>query len=616
MSILETIDSREALCALDDGELRLLCEEIRSFLVRSVSQTGGHLASNLGVTELAVAIERVFDTSTDRLVFDVGHQSYVHKLLTGRREAFGELRRFGGISGFPKPSESQTDAFVAGHASTAVSTALGMARARTLQKQSYHVIALIGDGAMTGGTAYEAMNDAGESNEPLIVILNDNGMSICPNVGGVAKHLRSLRTRPGYFRLKRAYRSFTEVVPGGRALYRVTHRLKERIKRRVLNHTLFDEMGFEYYGPIDGHDLRKLEYMLRLAKSCERPVLLHVITKKGKGYRPAEENPDVFHGIGRFDPATGKTIGMTSEPCFSDVFGETLCLAAEQDPRICAVTAAMPGGTGLTEFSARFPERFFDVGIAEEHAVAMAGGLAKQGMLPVVAIYSTFLQRAYDMLLQDVAMLNLHVVFAIDRAGLVGEDGETHHGVFDVGYLRSVPNMQILCPANDAELRVMLRRALLDMTGPVAVRYPRGRQGEYCAVAASPVLREGTDITLVSYGTLVNHLLDAADLLQMDGISAEVIKLDRIKPLDVSPVLRSARKTGCLLVAEETVCAGCVGKELLAALNDADERVPVRLCNLGDRFITHGAARELYRLAGLDAAALAEAAKEVCANEA
>lgn len=612
MSYLEQINSREALCALNYAQLEQLCGEIRSFLVQNLAQTGGHLASNLGVTELTVAIERVFDTKTDRLVFDVGHQSYVHKILTGRRDDFSSLRRFGGISGFPKPSESPCDAFVAGHASTAVSTALGMARARTLQKENYHVIALMGDGAMTGGTAYEAMNDAGESNEPLIVILNDNGMSICPNVGGVAKHLRSLRTRPGYFRLKRAYRSAMGVLPGGKALYRATHRLKERVKQRVLNHTLFDEMGFEYFGPVDGHDLEKLEYMLRLVRDCERPVLLHVITRKGRGYRPAEQSPDVFHGIGKFDPATGQS-APSAAPSFSAVFGRELCAIAEKNPRVCAVTAAMPAGTGLMAFSERFSERFFDVGIAEGHAVAMAGGLAKQGMIPVVAVYSTFLQRAYDMILQDAAMLKLHVVFAVDRAGLVGEDGETHHGVFDIGFLRSVPNMRIFCPANEAELRAMLRTAILECDGPVAVRYPRGCEGIYREISASPVLRAGTDVTLVGYGTLINELLAAAQLLEEENLSAEVVKLDMVKPLALAPVLASVKKTGRLLVAEEALCAGCVGKELLAALQGTPCRV--RLCNLGDRFITHGSVRELYRLSGIDAASLAQTAREVC-NEA
>ena len=611
MDLLNKINSREDLCALDAQELTQLCEELRQFLVQNVAKTGGHLAANLGLVELAVAIERVFDTSKDRLLFDVGHQSYVHKILTGRRDSFSTLRTLGGISGFPKPDESPCDAFVAGHASSSVSTALGMARARTLQKQDYHVIAVMGDGAMTGGLAYEGLNDAGESNEPLIVILNDNGMSITPNVGGISKHLSVIRTRPGYFRLKKGYRSVTNVLPGGKAIYRFSVRMKDRWKRMLLGSTFFDEMGFAYYGPVDGHNLKRLEYMLNLAKNCRKPVLLHVLTKKGKGYAPAEENPDVFHGIGSFDPVTGKPCGCSDKPTFSDTFGRTLCDLARENEKICAITAAMVNGTGLKEFSAEFPERCFDVGIAEGHAVAMAGGLAKQGMIPVVAVYSTFLQRAFDMLLQDVAMQKLHVVFAVDRAGLVGEDGETHQGIFDINYLRAVPNMQVLCPANQAELEAMLRDAILKMDGPVAVRYPRGGDGKLTAAADSPILREGTDITFVGYGKLINELLEAAELLQADGFSAEVIKLPSVKPINMAAIVQSVRKTGRLLIAEEAVCIGCAGKEIAATLRMQGIVVPTALVNIGDRFVPHGSIAALYKLLGLDAESIAKRAREV-----
>lgn len=616
MNLLNQINSRQDLLALDDVQLRTLCDELRQFLVLNIAKTGGHLASNLGVVELTVALERVFDTSRDRLLFDVGHQSYVHKLLTGRREAFSGLRQFGGLSGFPKPSESDCDAFVAGHASSAVSTALGMARARTLLKQDYHVVALMGDGAMTGGLAYEAMNDAGESDEPLLVILNDNGMSITPNVGGISRHLSVLRTRPGYFRLKKAYRTVMRKLPGGRYIYRLTHRLKQRWKQMLLGSTLFEEMGFDYYGPVDGHDLKRLEYLLTLAKDAKGPVLLHVITKKGKGYAPAEQNPDVFHGIGHFDPESGKPPCCAHLPSFSDTFGNTLVDLARREPRICAITAAMVHGTGLTDFAKEFPTRCFDVGIAEGHAVSMAGGLAKQGMIPVVAIYSTFLQRAYDMLLQDVAMQGLHVVFAVDRAGLVGEDGETHQGVFDINFLRSVPGMQILCPADQAELEQMLRKAVLEMDGPVAVRYPRGCDGAFTEVAAQPVVRAGTDITLVGYGRMINELLGAARLLEKKGVSAEVVKLPSVKPIDMSAIAASVRKTGRLLVAEEAVCIGCAGKEIAASLRTAGLNVPTRLCNIGDRFVRHGSVQSLFEMLGLDAASLAEAALEVVKREA
>lgn len=595
-------------------QLRQLCEEIRRFLVQNVSKTGGHLASNLGVVELTVALERVFDTSKDRLLFDVGHQSYVHKILTGRRDEFENLRCYGGMAGFPKPAESKYDAFVAGHASSSVSTALGMARARTLRGEDYHVIALMGDGAMTGGLAYEGMNDAGESNEPLIVILNDNGMSITPNVGGIAKHLSVLRTRAGYFRLKKVFRTVTDKLPGGKAIYRFSHKLKERWKHMLLGSTLFDEMGFDYYGPVDGHDLERLEYMLKLVKSRNKPVLLHVITQKGKGYVPAENSPDVFHGIGAFDPESGKTPQTAHLPSFSETFGKTLCRIAEEDSRVCAITAAMVSGTGLGEFSQKYPDRCFDVGIAEGHAVSMAGGLAIQGMIPVVAVYSTFLQRAYDMILQDVAMQDLHVVFAVDRAGLVGEDGETHHGVFDVSFLRSVPHMQVLCPANQAELEVMLRKAVFEMKGPVAVRYPRGCDGAYTALPESPVLKEGSHITMIGYGKLINNILEAAELLKQQGIEAEVIKLPSVKPLDMATIAASVRKTGHLLIAEETVCIGCAAKEIAAQLRLAGIIVPNRLINIPDRFVTHGSIARLYEELGLDAQSLCKAAMEVCAK--
>ena len=595
-------------------QLRQLCEEIRRFLVQNVSKTGGHLASNLGVVELTVALERVFDTAKDRLLFDVGHQSYVHKILTGRRDEFDNLRCYGGMAGFPKPAESEYDAFVAGHASSSVSTALGMARARTLRGEDYHVVALMGDGAMTGGLAYEGMNDAGESNEPLIVILNDNGMSITPNVGGIAKHLSVLRTRPGYFRLKKVFRTVTGKLPGGKAIYRFFHKIKERWKHMLLGSTLFDEMGFEYYGPVDGHDLERLEYMLQLVKSRKKPVLLHVITQKGKGYVPAENSPDVFHGIGAFDPESGKTPQTAHLPSFSETFGKTLCQIAEEEPRVCAITAAMVNGTGLAEFSQKFPDRCFDVGIAEGHAVSMAGGLAIQGMIPVVAVYSTFLQRAYDMILQDVAMQDLHVVFAVDRAGLVGEDGETHHGVFDVSFLRSVPHMQVLCPANQAELEEMLRKAIFEMKGPVAVRYPRGCDGAYGALPESPVLREGSHITMIGYGKLINNLLEAAELLEQQGIRAEVIKLPSVKPLDMATIAASVRKTGHLLIAEEAVCIGCAAKEIAAQLRLAGIIVPNRLINIPDRFVTHGSIARLYEELGLDAKSLCKAAMEVCAK--
>lgn len=590
---------------MDSAALKTLCGEIRRFLVQNVSATGGHLASNLGVVELTVALHRVFDTSKDRIVFDVGHQSYVHKLLTGRADRFPTLRKLDGLAGFPKPSESIHDAFIAGHASNSVSVALGMARARTLKGEDYHVIALMGDGALTGGLAYEGLNDAGSSQEPLIVILNDNGMSITPNVGGMARHLSNIRTKNSYYQIKKAWRSATQGSAVGRMLYRGVHQLKEGLKKRLISSNTFNDMGFEYFGPVDGHDVEKLSWLLAQARDLHKPVILHVITQKGKGYPPAEENPDRFHGVGPFDPATGAPLAAAA-PSFSDVFGQTLVELAQQDSRICAITAAMQNGTGLDAFAERFPERFGDTGIAEGHAVAMAAGLAKQGMIPVVAIYSTFLQRAFDMLIHDVAILGLHVVFAVDRAGLVGADGETHHGVFDLGYLRLVPGMKILCPANLAELRVMLEQAVLHMDGPVAVRYPRGGDGAYRELPASSVLRQGRDLTLCCYGTGVNAMLQAAELLQQRGIEAELVKLRSLRPLD-DAYRASAQKTGVLLLAEECPKHSGIFDELAA--DPALDGVRLRGLDLGTGFIQHGTNAQLLARAGLDAQSIADAAE-------
>ncbi len=612
MKLLDTIHSREDLLRIPPDQEAQLCAEIREYLVQCVSKNGGHLSSNLGIVELTVAIEKEFDTSRDRLLFDVGHQCYVHKLLTGRREALSELRTYGGIAGFPKPCESESDAFTAGHASSAVSIALGMARARTLSKEDYHVIALLGDGALTGGLSYEGLNDAGASSEPLIVILNDNAMSITPNVGGIASYLNLIRTKPGYFKLKRIWRKFALGAPGGMFIYKIVHRLKESFKRHTLGINFFEEMGFQYMGPVSGHDITRLIYMLRRAKEMHCPVLLHVLTQKGKGYLPAEQNPDVFHGVGRFDPETGEV--QKGGPTFCDAFGEELVRLAAHDRRICAVTAAMRQGNSLDAFAETYPDRFFDVGIAEGHAVSMAGGLAKQGLIPVVAIYSTFLQRAFDMMMQDVALLHLHVVFAVDRAGLVGPDGETHHGEFDVGYLRQIPGMTVLCPSNRLELRKMLSRAIYDCTGPVAVRYPRGEDGVYRQSLGQPVLREGKDLTIVSYGIMINEAIAAADLLSGNNLRAEIIKLDRICPLDMGPVEASAKKTGAVFVIEDCARQGSLSQELFSALasDGFDGKCAAR--NLGDVFVSHGSRDELLRERGLDAHSLADWITEVLAN--
>ena len=607
MSILERIHSPADLKALPAGEIPELCAELRSFLVQSLSKTGGHLASNLGAVELTVAIDRVYNTERDRLVFDVGHQSYVHKLLTGRREAFSTLRQYGGIAGFPKPDESVHDAFVAGHASTSISVALGMARARTLMGENYDVIALIGDGALTGGLAYEGLSDAGQSGEPMVIVLNDNGMSINKNVGGMATLLSKQRVKPGYLHFKRFYRSTVGKAPG---LYRVLHRIKEHVKDLVLPNNMFDDMGFYYIGPVDGHDEPQLEKMLRWARDLRQPVLLHVVTQKGRGISYTEQAPEKYHGVSSFDPVTGAL--PASKPNFSHVFGQTLSQLADEDPTVVAITAAMLTGTGLETFAKAHPERLYDVGIAEGHAITMASGMAKQGLIPAVAIYSTFLQRAFDMLLHDLALLQLHVVLGVDRAGLVGEDGRTHHGMFDVGYLRQVPGLKIYCPASFDELRVMLREAVLTDTCPVAVRYPRGGEGAYRENAEETRLKEGTSCTVITYGTMINAVLEAAEAAEKDGLSAEILKLRTIAPIDWAAIEASCRKTGRVLVVEETSDRGCVANDIFSHLAQANISCVCAKQNLGASFIGHGAMQDLYELTGLNANALLGRIREVC----
>ena len=617
MSILQNVSGHEDLVRLTDSERTELCREIREFLIASVSHTGGHLAGNLGVVELTVAIETVFDTNIDRLVFDVGHQSYVHKLLTGRQADFAHLRQFGGISGFPKPSESDADAFVAGHASSSVSIALGMARARTLLGEGYDVVTLIGDGAATGGMAYEGLNDAAVSQEPMVIILNDNEMSIGKNVGGLSRHLSRLRSSQKYLAAKRRYRNFMKKLPGGRGIYQFSSRVKNRVKRMLLPATMFENMGFTYLGPADGHDVAGLISLLRTARDMREPVVVHVLTHKGHGYQLAEEDPARYHGIGKFDPESGKKLSPKVRT-YSDSFGETVVELAREDRRVCAITAAMPGGTGLLRFMEEFPERLFDVGIAEEHAVSMAGGLAKQGMIPVVAFYSTFLQRAYDQVFQDIAMLHLHVVLAIDRAGLVGDDGPTHHGVFDVGFLRQVPGMLILSPASLSEQQAMLRWAVKEYDGPVAIRYPRGGEGswsgsEWNGLDGSPVIRHrsGDDVTLLTYGSMLSNVLDAADILSAQGIEATVLRLMTLSDLASQQIADKLSRNKLLVVAEE-VCTGSGIREALAwELREKCPECRVIGLDLGPDFVTHGNQKKLYESLGLDGTSMAEAVKGV-----
>ena len=625
MSILKDISCHKDLQKLTQQERLQLCEEIREFLIHSISRTGGHLASNLGMVELSVAIETVYDTNVDRLVFDVGHQSYVHKMLTGRQADFSTLRQYGGIAGFPKPSESPSDAFVAGHASSSVSIALGMARARTLQKEKYHIITVIGDGAATGGMVYEAMNDAAVSGENMVIILNDNEMSIAPNVGGFAQHLRKLRTKEGYLGFKQRYRTVMSRTKLSRSIYRVTHGLKNRIKRVLLPATIFENMGLTYLGPVDGNDVQGMIGLLRLVKDIPGPVLIHTHTQKGKGYLPAETNPAQFHGIGKFDVASGNALSGKTES-FSKNFGKKMLQLAAENSKLCAITAAMPDGTGLLEFMQQYPQRTFDVGIAEEHAVSMAGGLAKQGMIPVVALYSTFLQRGFDQILQDIAMLRLHVVLAVDRAGLVGEDGETHHGVFDVGYLRMAPGLMVLCPGSLQEQTDMLSWAITEYNGPVAIRYPRGGNRwlttsnwqNFANVVENGMLhchKQGNDVFFITYGVLIDNVMQAADLLSQRGIHSGVIRLLTVAPLPVAALIEAIGDCKHIVIVEES-CTGAGIKEALAwELCNHIPNCRVDGFDLGDQYITHGDLNSLYQHCGLDACSIADRTQEAFHSE-
>ena len=606
MKIIENINTYDDFLSLSNIETSQLCDEIREKIIDTVSNNGGHLSSNLGAVELTIALHRAYCPEKDRIVFDVGHQSYTHKILTGRYKYFNTLRQTGGLSGFTNPYESNADAFISGHASNSVSVALGMAKARTMLGKNYDVVAVIGDGSLTGGLAYEGLTNASQSREPLVIVINDNNMSIGNNVGGIAYILQKLRINMDYLSFKSWLKK--NIFKTG-SVYRFIHNSKEKIKSALLPNNIFTDLGFEYLGPVDGHDIETMANVFRHAKEMKKPVIVHVITKKGKGCKYAEDNPDVFHGIGSFDKHTGKVAEQKAN--YSDMFGEYLCEIANENKKAVAITAAMSSGTGLDTFKRRFPERFFDVGIAEGHAVTFAAGLAKQGMTPVFAVYSSFLQRSLDMLIHDVSLLNLHVVLCVQRAGIVGQDGMTHHGVFDIAYLSMVPNMTILAPASFAELREMIRYAVYDVYGPVAVRIPKDSEGRYneSHVCAEQVLCRGTDITLAGYGSQINELLSASDILKDHGISAEVIKLGILKPNDFRETLSSVRQTGTLLIAEEVCSSACIGSSILEAAEK--EGVLIRdaiLLNLGDGIVPHGDSAELRANYSLDGASIANVA--------
>lgn len=618
LALLEKIESPEDLKALPKSDLAPLAQEIRTAIVNAVSKTGGHLASSMGAVELAIALHYVFDAPRDKIIWDVGHQAYAHKLLTGRRERFHTLRQYQGISGFTRISESPYDAFSTGHSSTSISAGLGMSCAKRLKGENQKVIAVIGDGSLTAGIAYEALNQAGDIHKDLIVVLNDNDMSIAPNVGAISSFLSRTFSAVKVQELRREFGDFVKSLPKiGDDIYQLMKRTEESFKTFVTPGMLFEAFGFEYFGPINGHNLGHLIDILNNVKELSEPVLLHVSTKKGKGYEPAEENPVYFHGCGCFDVETGSCLDTKKPlPSYTEVFGNTLVDFARNDRRITAITAAMPEGTGLVEFSRQFPERFFDVGIAEQHGVTFAAGMATQGLRPVVAIYSTFLQRAYDQILHDVCLEALPVTFAVDRAGIVGNDGPTHHGVFDLSYLRSLPNMVVMSPKDENELRRMLRTAL-DHDGPCAVRYPRGcgigvgikEPATALSMGKAEILAEGEDLLILAIGPLVQECLQARRLLEKDQLSATVVNCRFIKPLDAELICGLARRFAKIMTVEENVLQGGFGSAVLECLADAGiSGFALQRIGIPDVFVEHGAQDLLRSKYGIDAAGIAASA--------
>lgn len=612
--ILDTICQPQDLKHLSLPQLEMLAVEIRELLVQTISQTGGHLAPNLGVVELTLALHKVYNSPKDKFVWDVGHQCYIHKILTGRKADFCHIRTYGGISGFPKRSESEHDVYGTGHSSTSISAALGLAFARDMKKEKHSVIAVIGDGSLTGGMAYEALNNAGNSKTSLTVILNDNEMSISKNVGAMSEYLAQVRATPVYTKVKRDVESLLRSIPSiGDRLANTVERVKDSLKYLVVPGMLFEELGFTYMGPIDGHNLNSVIEVLQQSQKITGPVLIHVITRKGKGYLPAERSPDKFHGVGSFCIETGEVKSTGGAKSYTSVFGDTLLQLAEIQPEIVAITAAMPDGTGLKKFAAKFPKRFFDVGIAEQHAITMAGGMATQGLKPVVAIYSTFFQRGYDQIVHDLCLQKLPVVLAVDRAGLVGEDGPTHHGVFDLSFMRHIPNLVMMAPKDENELRHMIKTAC-DYPGPVAIRYPRGSglgvslAGPLHAleIGCSEELKIGQDITFLAIGTMVQPCMEAAELLAKQGIRAGVVNMRFIKPLDGKMIRKASREVGLLVTVEENILAGGFGSAVLEYINQQQLNwVKVLRLGLPDRFVEQGARSILLQKYQLDSSGIA-----------
>ncbi len=614
--LLEKINSPEDLKKLSVEQLTILANEIRTFLIEKLSNTGGHLAPNLGVVELTIALHYFFNSPKDRIIWDVGHQSYVHKILTGRKEYFDKLRQFNGLSGYIKRSESIHDIWEAGHSSTSLSAAMGMAIARDHKNEDYQIIPIIGDGAMTGGMALEALNHIGHEKRDMLIILNDNKMSIAPNVGAMSNYLNKIRTDFHYNKVKDDIEYILNKIPAiGEKLARTAERVKDSLKYLLVKGVLFEELGFTYLGPIDGHDIHELLNYFKMTQDFKGPLLLHVITKKGKGYVPAEEHADKYHGISPYKVESGEVIKNITIPSYTDIFSKTMLTLGQENQNIIAITAAMPDGTGLKEFSKYFPNRFIDVGIAEQHATTLAASLALENMVPVFAVYSTFLQRGYDQLIHDVCRQNLHVVFAIDRAGLVGEDGETHQGVFDIAYLRHIPNIIVMMPKDENELQHMLFTAVNNLTGPVAVRYPRGTAIGVpldekligLPIGKAEILRLQKDIAIIALGPMVKIAMQVADILQNEGIKASVINARFIKPLDKELLNQLTINHNHIVTIEEGVLLGGFGSSIAEYYTaNGFNNMSVQNIGIPDMFIEHGSIKDLRNALGLTPENIAE----------
>lgn len=609
-NILDSYNSIEQISKMSYNELEEFSKEIRRFLIEKVSKTGGHLASNLGVVELTLSLYKAFDFNIDKLIWDVGHQSYVHKILTGRAAQFDTLRMYGGLSGFPKRSESKYDVFDTGHSSTSISSAIGIARARDILNDKYDVISVIGDGALTGGMALEALNDVGFRKTKMIVILNDNAMSISSNVGGLSVYLGQLRADPNYTKIKKTVHNRLEKSDIGKNIASSMHKIKDGIKNFVIPGMLFENMGLKYFGPVDGHNIKELMAVMEAAKNIEGPSIIHVKTIKGKGYKFAEENPNKFHGIGPFNSMTGEVLSKESET-YSKVFGETIVNLAKENSKVVAVTAAMPDGTALTDFAKKFPERFFDVGIAEEHAVTMCAGIATCGLKPVFAVYSTFLQRAYDQVLHDVCIQELPVVFAIDRGGIVGNDGETHQGIFDISYLNTIPNMTIMSPKCIKELSYMLTWAI-DKNYPIAIRYPRGGDNPKFPLEPIDVLNLGKwdvlnsegDLAIIAVGKMVQTALEVQEMLKELGIKTKIISATFIKPIDTELLDCIIESNMKIVTIEDNILIGGFGSMITQYVNSKNKAIEIMSFGYKDKYIPHGDVETLYKINGLDSSSI------------